>query len=86
MVFTSLKDVPSVASAGLCLIDADGQGWTWVLAGTPAWPLVGHGAALDEHLSAPDSPWLPALLGTGETGCAEWAWTTEELGLLQLTG
>src|SRR4029450_9917937 len=57
-----------------------------MLARAPAWPLVGHGAAFDEHLAAPDSPWLPALDGAGEAGGAQWAWTTEGVGLLQLTG
>src|SRR6266540_802821 len=49
-------------------------------------PLVGDGAAVDEHLPTPDTPWLLALLGAGEAGGAQGAGAAEPFGPLQFAG
>src|SRR6266511_6128262 len=71
------------AGLGLLLVDADGDG---VLSGTTTGPLVGDGAAVDEHLPTPDTPWLLALLGAGEAGGAQGAGAAEPFGPLQFAG
>ena len=57
-----------------------------MLAGSSSGTLVGHGLAVDEHLSAPHAPGLVALDGALQAAGAQRAGPAELLGQLQLTG
>ena len=56
------------------------------LAGTAAGPLARHDDALDEELTAPDTPRLPALEGAGQACGADGAVGAQGLRVLDVLG